>query len=161
MKKVHGLLLAIIMLLNFAGCDAPGPAPQQDSFRFTYNGTGIVLNSDAAPVIAQLGQPQSYTEETSCAFDGLDKTYYYGSFYLSTYPLDGRDYVYSVWFVDDSIATEEGVRIGSTQSEVDEIYGSDSYNGTNAYTLTKGDTKLTVILEDGAVGSIQYEMIVE
>lgn len=167
MKKLSILLLAAVMLFGLLGCESSeptgtsAPAPKQDNFTFTYNGTQIMLGEDATPVIAALGEPKSYTEETSCAFDGLDKTYYYGSFYLSTYPMDGKDYVYSIWFVDDSITTEDGIRIGNTQAQVEAVCGTDGFDGTNAYTAVKGDSKLTILLTDGAVSSIQYEVIVD
>lgn len=161
MKKISVLLLAAMMLLSLMGCDSSDPTPQQGNFTFTYNGTQIMLNSDAAPVIDALGEPKSYTEEPSCAFDGLDKTYYYGSFYLSTYPLDGKDYVYSIWFVDDSVSTEGGIRIGNTQGEVEAVYSTDCFHGTNAYTQVKEDSRLTILLTDGLVSSIQYEVIVD
>lgn len=161
MKKISIFLLAVVMLFSMMGCDSSDPAPQQDNFTFTYNETQIMLNTDAALVIDALGEPKSYTEEPSCAFDGLDKTYYYGSFYLSTYPLDGTDYVYSIWFADDSVATEDGIRIGNTQSEAEAVYGVDCFNGGNTYTQTKGNSKLTIILTDGSVNSIQYEVIIE
>lgn len=159
MNKWKTILLAVIILC-LGGCSV-APATQPEGFSFLYSGLEIRLNTDAAPVIAALGEPISYTEEPSCAFDGLDKTYFYGSFYLSTYPLDGKDYVYSIWFADDTVATSEGIRIGTPQSEVEAVCGADSFNGTNAYVLTKGDTKLTILLTDGTVSSIQYSLILE
>lgn len=161
MKKISIFLVAAVMLFSFVGCGADSPDSQEENFPFTYNGTIITLGAEAAPSIDALGEPKSYTEEPSCAFDGLDKTYYYGSFYLSTYPLDGTDYVYSIWFVDDSVATEDGIRIGNTQSEAEAVYGVDCFNGGNTYTQTKGNSKLTIILTDGSVSSIQYEVIIE
>lgn len=160
MKKATAIL-TLFFLLCFTGCAASDPSDSGGRLSFTYHGIRIELHGEAAPVIAALGEPKSYTEEASCAFDGLDKTYYYGSFYLTTYPMDGKDYVYSLWFADDSISTEEGIRIGNTQTEVESICGTDSFNGTNAYTLTKNDTRLTVILTDGTVSSIQYQAIIE
>lgn len=161
MKKLSTLLPAIFLLFNLVGCVSSDPAPQQDTFTFTYNGTEIMLNSDAAPVIAALGEPKSYTEEPSCAFDGLDKTYFYGSFYLSTYPLDGKDLVRSIWFTDDSVATEEGICIGSTRAAVEAAYGADRFNGINACTLEKGGTRLTMILTEDTVSSVQYEIMLQ
>lgn len=131
-------------------------AVAEDSFTFTYNGTKICMHAPAAPIIAALGEPKTYTEQASCAFKGLDKTYYYGSFYLDTYPVDEQDYVYGWWFVDDSVATEEGIYIGATQAEVEKVYGADTYNGTNAYLISDDVGTLTIILEEGAVSSIQY-----
>ena len=40
--------------------------------------------------------------------------------------------------------------------EAEAIMGADTFNGSNAYTATKGDASLTVILEANAVSSIQY-----
>ena len=97
----------------------------------------------------------------ACAFDGLDKTYFYGSFYLSTYPQNGKDYVFNVWFVEDGIATEEGICIGNSQAEVEKIGGTDCFRSSNTYTQVKKNSKMTIILTNGLVSSIQYETIVE
>lgn len=165
MKKIISLLAVLCLVLCFAGCGADEPntedtnPPAEPGFTFTYNGTEIAINAPAEPIIAALGEPKSYTEETSCAFTGLDKTYFYGSFYMTTYPENGKDFVFSIWFADDSVATAEGVYVGASQAEVEAAYGAESFNGANAYILTKGSTKLTVILEDGAVTSIQYDAL--
>lgn len=170
MKKISILMLSLLLLLSFVGCNDVDSGNPSDSssevsaaangFVFKYNGTDIALNGDAEPIITALGEPKSYTEEPSCAFEGLDKTYYYGSFYVSTYPLEDKDYIQSVWFADDSVATEDGIRIGSTKADVEAAYGADSFNGNNAYTITKSDTKLTVILTDDLVSSVQYEIVI-
>lgn len=148
-------------MLSLVGCGADDPDSQEENFSFTYNGTIMTLGAEATPIIDALGEPRSYTEEPSCAFDGMDKTYYYGSFYLSTYPIDGKDYVYSIWFADDSVVTEDGIRIGTTKAQVEAICGADCFNGTNTYTQTQGNTKLTILMEDGMVSSIQYELIID
>ena len=112
-------------------------------------------------MIAALGTPDSYSEETSCAFDGLDKTYRYGSIYLQTYPIGEKDYVYSWWFVDDLVENDEGICIGSSKADVEAAYGAESYNGTNAFEVTKGSGKLTIILENDVVSSVQYVIVTE
>lgn len=166
MKKLIAFLMVAAMLL-MVGCDAGMPAdtqnnkPQEKSFAFIYKGTEITFNAPAEPIVAALGEPKKYTESTSCAFEGLDKSYDYGSFYLETYPENGKDYVYGWWFVDDLVATEEGVSIGSSQADVEKAYGTDGYNGTNAFTIKKGVGSLTIILDNGVVNSIQYTLIVE
>ena len=164
MKKLIAMLLAVAMMLCFAACGTPetpdtpntGKDPVQDSFTFTYKGVKIALNAPAEAVVAALGEPLEYSESTSCAFDGLDKQYKYDSFYLETYPLNGKDYVYGWWFVDDLVETEEGICIGSAQADVEAAYGAENYNGSNAFQIKKGSGSLTIILEDGVVTSIQY-----
>ena len=161
MKRISIFLLAAVILFRMTGCGSTDIDPQEENFSFTYNGTGITLGAEAAPIINALGEPRSYTEEPSCAFDGMDKTYYYGSFYLSTYSVDGKDYVYSIWFADDSVVTNAGIRIGTTKSQVEAICGADCFNGTNTYTQTQGNSRLAILMEDGIVSSIQYELIID
>lgn len=165
MKRIISLILALAALLCLTACgggDAGETTPAAaEGYKFTYNGTEIAMKADAAPILAKLGEPKSYTEETSCAFTGLDKTYYFGGFYMTTYPDGDKDYVYSVWFADDSVTTQEGVYIGATQAEVEKAYGADSFNGSNAYVLTKGESTLSIMLTDGTVSGIRYDAIIE
>ena len=161
MKRISLFLLAAIMLLSLVGCGSTDIDPQEENLSFTYNGTKITLGAEAAPIIDALCEPRSYTEEPSGAFDGMDKTYYYGSFYLSTYPLDGKDYVYCIWFADDSVVTNDGIRIGSTQTQVEAVYGTACFNGTNSYTEIQSSTKLTILLEENKVKSIQIDLLID
>lgn len=154
MKKTMLIMLA---LLCFTGCGSLAKAEEQEIVSFSYQNIRMTPHGEAAPVIAALGEPKTYTEEASCAFDGLDKTYYYGPFYFTTYPLDGKDYIHTLWFADDTVATEEGIRIGSTQELVEEAYGKAAFNGTNAYILVKGNSKLTVVITEGTVSNIRYD----
>ena len=176
MKKLITMMLALVLALsvcvacggNTASGDNQGsnqsgnaPVAATDGYVFNYNGTKIAMHAEAAPIIAALGEPKSYSEEASCAFTGLDKTYFYGSFYVQTYPIGEKDYIFGVWFADDSVQTDEGVYVGMPQADVEAAYGSDGYNGSNAYKMTKGKSSLTVILKDGAVSSVQYDAVVE
>ncbi len=180
MKKLICILLSLCLLLAMAACgnaqedpaannDAPAQNQNKDDkpateikepgFVFTYNGTEISMNAPAAEILSALGEPKNYTEEPSCAFEGLDKTYYFGSFYLQTYPMADGDYIYCLWLADDTVTTAEGIYIGAPEDQVKAAYGEDSYNGTNAYVVTKGDSKLTVIMEAGTVSQITYDAI--
>ena len=133
----------------------------EQAIRQTIRGVDVLMNAEAAPVLEALGEPVSFTEEASCAFTGMDKTYNYGGFFLQTYPIGDKDYIYSVWLMDDSSTTPEGIYIGATQAEVEAAYGADSFNGSNAYILTGTTSTLTIILTDGVVSSIQYDAVVE
>ncbi len=169
MKKLIAILLAAAMMLCLAACqptETPenpdaSKEPVQDSFTFTYKGTKIALHAPAEQVIAALGEPLEYSESTSCAFDGLDKSYKYSSFYLETYPIGDKDYVYGWWFIDDLVETDEGICIGSTKAAVDAAYGAENFNGSNAYTVKKGSGMLTIILEKDVVSSVQYAIITD
>lgn len=173
MKKLMIFAVIACMLLSFAACSAPAntdsskpsgsgetvgnqSGTQDEGFSFTYKDTVITMHAPVEPILKELGEPVKYTESASCAFEGLDKSYYYGSFYLDTYPKDGKDFVYGWWFADDSVSTEEGIYIGSSQADVEKAYGAENYNGTNAFVVKKAGGILTVILENSVVNSIQY-----
>ena len=128
---------------------------------FSYKDAKMVMKAEAAPVLATLGDAKSYTEAASCAFDGLDKTYYYGSFYLYTYPDGDIDRINMVVLCDDTVATAEGISIGDSKEKVESIYGTEGYNGVNACVMTAGETTLTIIMENDQVSSIQYAAVLD
>lgn len=178
MKKILTFVLALAMVLSMAACggsETPagntgtnnnevGGKPADtgaETYSYTYKGVELKLYAEAAPVIAALGEPVKYSESASCAFDGLDKNYYYGNLYIDTYPEGGKDYIYGWWFADDTLTTAEGIYIGASQADVETAYGADTFNGTNAYVIKKGEGTLTVIMKDGVVNSIQYAIILK
>ena len=128
-------------------------------FTFIAGDTVIAMNADAAPILEELGEWENYVETTSCAFKGLDKTYSYPGFDLYTYPLDGKDNVNSVYFVDDTVSTPEGIHIGSTKEEMEAAYGTDYEEEFGAYTYTKDKSKLQFLVTDGVIDSVEYTAI--
>jgi len=59
------------------------------------------------------------------------------------------------------VENDEGICIGSSKADVEAAYGAENYNGTNAFEVTKGSGKLTIILENDVVSSVQYVIITE
>ena len=126
-----------------------------ERFEFLSGSTAISIDQDMADVLAALGEAQSYFEAASCAFDGLDKTYTYPGFVITTRPEDTGDFVNSILLTDDSVTTAEGIYIGSTKDDVIAAYGESS--GTEGVmNYTRGNTTLNIILKDGVVASIEY-----
>ena len=76
---------------------------------FTVGGITVEMDADAAPIVEGLGEPVSYFEAASCAFEGLDKMYTYNGFELDTYPKGEKDYVSTVILKDDTVLTPEGI----------------------------------------------------
>ena len=150
-----------------AGTDTAAPAADDgqaaaaDKYTFVYKGTNIAMKAEAAPICEAMGDAKSYTEETSCAFDGLDKNYTYTSFIMTTYPDGDKDRVNSVTLLDDTVSTVDGICIGDSKDKVEEVYGADCFNGVNAYIMAEGDAQLTVILDGDKVSSIQYTAVFE
>lgn len=162
MKKVFLLVLTIWAAACILGCQEQQAIPTEPApFTVSVEDVAIRIHDPAAPVIEALGEPLSYTEETSCAYDGLDKTYYYGSFYLTTCPGSDGDRIQSLWFADDSIATAEGITIGTAQTEVESTYGAECFNGSAAYVISRGESTMTVIVSEGVVTGIRYDGALE
>ena len=161
------LMIAALMMLTACGSSKEPETSGNDSsdqggkLVFLYKDMEIAMKEDAAPILEALGEPKSYTEAASCAFEGLDKTYYYGSFYLYTYPDGEKDRVNMVVLCDDTLSTPEGLAIGDSKEKVESTYGADGYNGVNAYVYAKGDCTLTIIMENDKVSSIQYGAVFE
>lgn len=157
MKSRNIALLILCFMLFATGCERSIQASQD--YSFTWQETRIEMHAQAAPLVKELGGAKAFQERASDTPGGLDKTYYYGGFYLSTYPRDGKDMVCSIWFADESVATEEGISLGATQQEVEKAYGAGCFQDTNACTLIGKNSRLIIVLSEGIVSSIQYEAI--
>ena len=139
--------------------EASESAKEAEITGFTFVAGDTAMNADAAPILEGLGEWENYAETTSCAFKGLDKTYSYPGFDLYTYPLNGKDNVNSVYFVDDTVSTPEGIHIGSTKEEMEAAYGTDYEEEFGAYTYTKDQSRLQFLVTDGVIDSVEYTAI--
>ena len=126
-------------------------------YTFIYNGVEISIDAKMEDLLAKLGTEDSYFEAPSCAFDGMQKIYTYGSMELNTYIGEDGDYLDAIILKDDLISTPEGIRVGDTPEMVVEAYGENYTDNNGSYTYEKDDMKLNFIVEDGAVVSIQYK----
>lgn len=158
MKKFGLLFLAILMLFLFTAC----PAPQEDKTinmpfaNMKIKETEIAMDAEAAPILSALGKELSYEESPSCAFEGMDKLYSYQGFRIKTYSLSGKDYIYSIELMDDSITTPEGVTIGTAIEIAAEKYGTPAEENDSAMRFVYKNTILQILFRDGLVTNIQY-----
>jgi hypothetical protein len=131
--------------------------PNADGYIFVYDNENVYMGEDMSAVLTRLGEPKTALEAPSCAFPGeIDKVYGYAGANILTYPDDGVDYVYMVNYMDDSITTPEGIRLGDTLDDVTAAYGDGYTEEMSQYTYTKGDTYLKFLLADGVIISITY-----
>ncbi|MCL2083713.1 MAG: hypothetical protein FWH06_00460 [Oscillospiraceae bacterium] len=160
MKKLIPLLL--LALLTACGGDArPGgastPAPGVETpYPFIYKGHTIAVGQKAAPSIEALGEPRDLFESPSCAFDGVDRIYYYSGFELYTWPEGDEDYIASLSLTDDSVSTSSGVCLGMTLEDVISAYGEDYENAQGMYIYRTGKASLSFLVADGEVAAIMY-----
>ena len=172
-------LTALALCLSLTACGggetAQTPAPQPttpaeqsaapaqsqapaapDSYVFLSGDFTISIDQDMADVLAALGEPQSYFEAASCAFEGLDKTYTYSGFQITTRPEGDKDYVNSILLTDDSVTTPEGLYIGCLRADVMDAYNCSSEGDSGSLMLTLDNTTLSFIFQDDKVISIEY-----
>lgn len=154
MKKIICVLLTLFALLCTTACSEP--ITDAKTYTFRSGSVSVAIDSEAAGILAALGEWNNYSESPSCAFNGLDKIYAYAGFRIQTYPLNGKDYIYSVELTDDSVTTSEGIAVGSTVEQVKTAYGTPT-DETATLLLYKGEgVNLQFILRDGKVTNIQY-----
>ncbi len=127
-----------------------------DGYQFVTENQVIRINEEAQTIIDALGEPSSYFEAASCAFEGLDKMYTYNHYEVVTYPKDDKDYIMSVLLMDDLVATEEGVQIGDSWKKVVETYGENWTEEKGMKVYNKGDMALRFVVEGETVISIEY-----
>jgi len=135
-------------------------APQ--GFLFEAYGQDIYVCAEAAPILGQLPEPKDTFEQGSCAFEGegMDITYFYPGFELTTYAYNDKDYVLSVVFTDDSVTTPLGVYIGGTSADIKKAYGADFTQKYAQLIYTSGQGSLIFTLEDDIITGIVYTMII-
>lgn len=117
----------------------------------------IAMDNEMQGILEQLGEPASYFESASCAFEGLlDKTYTYEHFRIETYPDGDKDRVSSVVFLDDIAETKEGVGIGMKKEDMENAYGTEYEEKDGMAVYTKDGKHLSFLIHDGKIESVQY-----
>jgi len=127
---------------------------------FAEKGIQVEVDGDMSGYLETLGEPASYFEAASCAFEGLDKVYTYNSYVIKTYPQGNKDLVSDIILMDDSVTTVEGICIGSDAAAVEKAYGTTYTENGNMHVYSKDGMKLGIIIENDAVTSIQYRSTV-
>ena len=169
MKRLLILMLAVLLALPLAACDgdetpssspAGSAAPLANSkYVLTYKNCPLPMNADFAPLRASLGEPDSYFEAASCAFEGLDKTYTYAGLEIITYPDGDVDRISSVRILNNSVSTPEGITIGASMAAVTAAYGENYEEAGLMHVYKDGDAVLSVLFEDDTVISVEYTAI--
>ena len=169
MKKIiSAILLLSVIAVMFASCNNGGAditlPPEESSslvaensvYSFVYKNTALTPHAKMSELLSDIGDPASYEESPSCLYQGLDKDYTYPGFKLRTYPENEVDYVLNICFTDDSVATPEGIMLGSTRSDVINAYGSSFTERNGNVIYVKGNTELRFRFDGDSVSAIEY-----
>lgn len=190
MKKYIAILLALTMVLGLTACggeegvsgdqqitlganvteatkgaddveapDAGQVVPGGAVFCFTYEGVDIIPGE--AFDASLLPEAASVYEVPSCALVGTDNVYNYELFEVTAFDEGNGEFVYSVYFIDPNLTTNEGLALGDGLDKVVALYGEVYENLDGELVYTNMNTQLRLIVENDVVVSIEFRMVTE
>ncbi len=126
----------------------------EDIFTFTYKDVDVTPGKEFNSEL--INEEAEYLELDSCAFEGNDKVYKYEGIEIIVSPIKGKDTIYSIYFLNDTVQTSEGVKIADEKTIMIEKYGDDYQFINNKYTYAKSNVELSFIIENDVIISIEY-----
>ena len=151
--------LAVLMLFTLSACGGGEAEQTQETQRvpewsMNVNGRELYVGMDMPK---DLGEPTAYFEAASCAIQGLDKDYTYGSILVKTEDDGKQERIVGLTILDDGAATNMGATIGSTRDEVVGVHGTPSEESETSLIYAAGEGVIAkFLLRDGTVTSITY-----
>ena len=186
MKKMIAVLLSLLMLLTLTACGEPADKPadttteavadttanaaedttaaaqdttvateaQDPGFVFTFKGVDLIPGQ--AFDAAAMPEASSVFQVPSCAIEGTDNVYNYGTIEVTAFDDGTGEVIYSVYIMDANTPTNEGLYIGDMLEDIVAAYGEDYTREGDQITYQKGDTLLIIILSGDYVQSIDF-----
>lgn len=191
MKKVVALLICLSMLLCLSACGAGDVSEEQMITRaaeeaaeteaapaqteaapaaeavqpggrsYVFNADGVELVAGTAFDPSVLPEADSVYEVPSCAIEGTDNLYNYGTFELTAFDNGTSEMIYSILLLDPNVTTPEGLALGDSIARMAELYGDTYTQEGSTYTYTGDAQVLYIIAQGDNVASIEYRMITE
>lgn len=156
MKRTFIRKIAVVMVFAMLLSTVSSKAASK-GYCFKNNGVSVSMHSEAANFIKKAGKPVKLKVKKSCAYEGKDRTYVYKNFVLYTYSNSdkGAEYVNGITFLNSNVKTAEGIKIGSTYSQMVKKYGK-TKNNFGIYTYEKGKCRIQIEIEDKKVKNLRY-----
>ena len=133
-----------------------GQKEEKGAFGFKYE--GVMLIPGEVFDESLLGDYSQVIEIPSCAFDENDKEYSYEKFVLTAYIDGAEERIYSILFTDPNLSTTEGLSMGDSVDDMKALYGENYENVGTSYDYVRGNTVLSIIVQNDQVGSIEYRL---
>ena len=172
MKKILAIFLCLLMMLTLAACNSAKDNGKGDDdskatttkatdstsvkYYIEFTGVKIELGADAEAALAALGTPKATAEVGNCGGQGTLTKYTYASLELYVLTSGNSSTIDQITLLDDSIATPEGIRIGTAQADVKTKCKNPTKSSDASYTYTSGNKNLKFNFRDGAVVGIDY-----
>lgn len=139
----------------------PGASLTEADLAFVLDDRSFALLSDAAPLLAALGDGYEMSEAPSCVYEGFDRTFDYGYLQVYTIPQGDTDLLDGVYLTDNRYATARGLRVGDSREAVTAAYGDSASEYDLLYNLggdpeNLAEPSLTFVLEDDMVVAISW-----
>ncbi len=168
MKKGIIIILLIIAILAIAivtwsntkkseSTNETSSTKSEEAFYFSDNGKELKIGEN----FLEAGMPEANNvyEAESCAFDGIEKTYTYSNYEITTCPKDGKEEILTIYLLTSEVETKEGVKIGDSVEKMKEKYGENYKDTGLSYIYEKEGTQITFIAENDQITSIEYRAI--
>ncbi len=158
-KRILALIMvALVAVLTACGSGSGAtPTPSKTTagkYSYVHDGKKITIGESAEAVLDKLGEATSTFTSKSCAFEGEDHFYTYGtSLQIVTSKVNGKEVLTTIQLLDDLVATPEGVKIGDSAEAVAKAYGEGK---DGKFSVKDGKTSLVIVTKNGEVSSITY-----
>lgn len=169
MKKTISITLALLCALSLCACSSGGDNDAAESSEAVYtadygelyfeaNGVEFGIMDEAEGVLASLGEPTGTFESESCAYQGMDKYYYYDGFEVMTNEIDGVERITAVTLADDTVQNPQGVKIGMDMDDALSLMDDIEYTQSgDTYKFVVGSAMLRLRAgEDNTVSAAEY-----
>ncbi len=175
MKRIFALLLVCLLLVMTAcsnttennqdiaftaGSDKDNSGVQatrneeEDAFYFMAGDVKVVPGMDFD---GQVLPTDTVYEVPSCALEGTDNVYSYGSYEITAFNDGQKEVVYSIFLIEPDVTTPEGLANGDDMSKAAELYGEYTEDDSS-WIFTRGNTQLHIIGENDVIVSIEMRM---
>lgn len=172
MRRLLAITMSLFLLVFCTACGAENntekgddnsgvvtPSVDKDnSYVFTYEGVDLYVGDVFSAAL--LPQAESVYEVPSCAIEGTDNVYNYGTFELTAFNDGSKEVIYSIYITDANTPTIEGLYLGDNLTQMESAYGIEYERTDNQVVYAKGDSRLIFILQNDIVISIEFRMAI-
>ena len=119
---------------------------------------GVTLTPGEAFDPSVLPAANSLFQIPSCAFEGTDNVYSYNTCEVTAYNEGNGEVIYSVFLLDPTVMTPEGLAIGDEEAKIVAAYGSGYNLSDGQYTYIGRNSQLLILTSDGFVTNIEFRI---